>query len=507
MRETRSKLKIAADIERLNRLVEILREKQDRFRLALYKPHEKQQEFHRHPAQIRLITSGNRFGKSTAMIVEAIAYCLGERSWEKEEKYREIKSAPNRVLLVCQDFSNILEQTLLPKIFQFLPSDALLPGRQGVRIMHGNTPASFHFKNGSLLKLASFEQDVQKLEGADWDYIGIDEEIPRDHYIAARRGIIDRRGRIALAVTSVSPVSAWMYDELFIRADGKRIATFGGTSYDNPYIPADEIKEFEHSLTPEERISRIQGGFMQWAGRVYPEFDRATHVFDFDKWFSTPEQRAMFDSWPKGQVIDPHDRKPIAMGWFAINPRGDMIFFKEWPESDFFSYRTPHNLEGYVEIIRNIEKNIRGPMCWRIIDPNFGRSKKFGDEESVEDQFARFGLRYDSRVNDDIPAGHLAVKQYLYFDRAKPIDELFNRPKLYIEQGCTNMIRAFLQYTWQKRKTEDRKGLTERPEEKYKDFVDLARYAIMSSPKYIDRQQSRMQAQAERARIKTSWGR
>ena len=94
------------------------------------------------------------------------------------------------------------------------------------------------------------------------------------------------------------------------------------------------------------------------------------------------------------------------------------------------------------------------------------------------------GLTFKDGI-DALEAGHLAVREWLYYDTAES-GEIIVQPKLFFCDNCTNTILGMSRYSRKDVTTpsgdeKDKVG----PQEKWKDFCDVIRYFRMSNPKYI----------------------
>lgn len=459
-----------------------------RSRHELYRPaNEKILAFHQSKAKIRLICGSNRSSKTTSGIAEAIFYALGTRPFDQSRA----SDPPTKILIVAQDFTNAVIQTIHPKLMSMIPDGALMETPLGIRYMHSGIPTSYHFKNGSFIKLGSSEQEMVKFEGSDWDLVVFDETPRREIYIACLRGTIDRGGRIVFAMTPESSLATWVYDDIYTQA-GSNPDIFQVTVsiYENPYLGKEEIEFFKASLTPEEQEARIYGRFKTLIGRVYPQYDPSIHCIDPQDILSRKNEKgiSIFDTYPKGLAIDPADRKPFAMLWFALSPQEEIIIYREWPETDFFRTAPLGSIEDYAELIRSIEKETPGgsdTIHWRLMDPNYGIARSVISNSSIVNAFKNYELFFDTDINDDLHEGHHAVRSRLTYDKSKPISEL-NRPKLYFFKGLNNLHHALTRYIWDTRRMEEERGVTERVKEKVKDFVDPLRYICAKDLIYLD---------------------
>lgn len=175
---------------------------------------------------------------------------------------------------------------------------------------------------------------------------------------------------------------------------------------------------------------------------------------------------------------DPADRKPFAMAWFAVTPRDHYILFEEWPKTEFVRQRSSDKgVSEYCSIIKAIEdgdNSTERPLknvFWRIMDPSFGKSKSAATGRTLQDDFALQGLWFDCTVDNDIPSGHLAVKE-----RLKDPATLFFTP------NCKNLIQAMLRYAHEEYRRDEPLRVKEKPKEDYKDFADVVRYLVKYDP-------------------------
>lgn len=480
MQETKTKYSLNSTIEKYKKLEQLRDEAKRRLgkmKLELYEPHPGQKKFHEAKEKIRICLTGNRWGKTEALVAEALSYAIGYRPWDGTKT----RTPPNKILICVPTFSAILEY-IVPKFDRLEPEGLRLSGREGVRYLHSSIPGSYHYRNGSMIAFGSYQQEIAHFQGRDWDAVFLDETCPKEIFDILMMRVVDRKGRIHMTLTPENMGAAWIFDDLYSMA-GEDIDIFQitGTSYDNPHIPHDELKNTEARLSPEEREAKIYGRFKHLMGRVFPEYDKDIHCLDLSSIKGLEEL-------PKGVVIDPHDRKPFAMAWFAVTPQNDIIFLEEWPDDNFLDHKIPHSFEEYVRVIQAIEERLpggQGTIQWRLMDPNFGRSKKAISGRSVEEEFEMYGLYFDTRIEDDVTTGHLSIRKRLAYDKAIPKSEL-NRPHLYFRNGLQNFHKSFLNYIYDHRKMEEDKGVTERPKEKYKDFIDLVRYTCMFDPMWLD---------------------
>jgi len=232
-------------------------------------------------------------------------------------------------------------------------------------------------------------------------------------------------------------------------------------------LSEENIAEFERGMPEEYRETMLHGHFFHLKGAVYKEFCDE-HVKDF-----------VYDGKnPVICVLDPHDRVPHHVIWASIDRDDDIFIDYEW---------TGHvELDDLARKIVEIEKARGYNMKRRLIDPNFGRKPaKVGTNLNVMKELARNGCGF-YEANDNIELGHMMVRDYLHFDRKKPVS-IINKPKLYFSRDRTpQTIRSMrnLQYEEWAGKTAEEKDPKEVEKDKENHGADCVRYLLIGRPKY-----------------------
>lgn len=458
-------------VKTLLKLEELRRIKEDRERaraLENYRPHPKQSLFHENCDKFYcMFVGGNQSGKTTAGLCDDIADALGYEPWSGKKRHRD---PPLNIVIGAPDYPNFVGNVIIPKLMQYLPKDAI----EHIEKIQGKYINKILLKNGSVFSFMTYEQDPIKWEGSTNDIVHFDEPPPREHYIAALRGLIARRGRMKFTFTAIA--QGWIKDELIDQADPKDIFTTHVRIFDNPYLTDEFRKLYLNQLDPDELRARAEGDFMHLGGQIYKSFDKSKQVIpesDFD-----PTQ------YPCGLVMDPHDRKPFMLAWFAVMPEGEIVFFKEWPDWDLFHKIKSHEntVQDYIDLIKQTEDElgIADNMVWRFMDPNSGKARNAAIQKgantgdgSFSDLFALQELYFDTDVVDNLAYGHKMVKDYL------------RENKLFFTSNLVSLPNAMVNYRWDEFKM-SAKGIKEVPEEKYKDPADCVRYAVVKEPSFVD---------------------
>lgn len=447
--------------------------------LERYVPSSKQEEFHLSSAPIRLFVAANGCGKTTCMVAETIAHALGYQPWNNEV----VSTPPQRCLIVGRDFTHSLQDDIDDKLTgskRLLPEGAI---HSRERLANGKVH-KFNLKNGSSIKLMSYEQDPMAFEGSDWDFVGLNEPPPKSIWAGVSRGRAKAGGKIVLAMTPIGAESAWIYDDIFLKGGTGHIDIINATLEDS--FMSDEEKEvFKATIDPDEYEARVHGRFRFLMGRIYKQFQPDIHVL------TGPRKHEILSmvadpKIPKGMVMDPHDRKPFFLAWFLITPANEMVFFHEWPEGRWQDLkRCDWAVPDYVQYINSFEERRGFTPVWRVADPNSAVKRSVITDETICDVFIKNGVYFVTDIPDDLADGHLAVKDRLRWDDTKQFG-VDNKPTLFILDECQNLYDGFLKYAWDDRTRDFGRTLKEKPSEYMKDPMDCVRYACVLGCNYFN---------------------
>lgn len=301
--------------EQLVSLARLLEEQERAYsgnKLELYKPHDKQLPFHKSDKMIRLMVSGNRGGKTLSSVVEAIWLSLGIHPYHP-------RSVPCKGKFYGESFAAINE-IIIPKFNEWLPMSFLHAKKPYTKNQMGQI-IGFNFSNGSVIRVGSYDQQYEKSEGTDYDFIAFDEPPPRELYISNLRATIDRGGIMWFSMTPLK--EPWIFDELWtpgINGEKPYIDCFSWSSDQNPYLNKDALDKFLSELSDSEKEVRFHGRFAKLQGVVIDTYDPTLsdiEPFDLDENYSIYEG------------IDPHARKPNGCLWKAIDKDGFRFVVRE----------------------------------------------------------------------------------------------------------------------------------------------------------------------------------
>lgn len=440
-------------------------------------------------ANIILLFGGNRAGKTTPVSYKVL----------KKGLARKLK------IWVCGETFADSVAIQQKKISDLVPKAQVKYGTYDD--INGYTNRKLLLKNGTMYTFKSYDQGRTAFQSDDIDLIWCDEEPPLDIIKEIKMRLIDRNGQLIISMTSLKGITdliASLYEdcdvlesryaplvkkELPVIAQKESVKIFFLWTTDNIHINQERLMEEVVLMGESDILSRIYGLPTNLAGKIYMSFNRDVHVIPLDDVPTTGNQL-----W---HVLDPHDRKPWAMGWYLVNKNGSIYCVDEYPNQAFndMSY-DDKTYEDYAIVIRHKEEMIRklfnvGGQVRRIIDPNFG-NKTVQKAERVDGQskttpvkeLAKLGLKYRDAV-DALEEGHLAVRKALHW--AKKDGMYIVRPEIYFADNVKNHILHLTRYS---RKdiignngdVKDKVGV----QDKYKDFADLVRYLKMANPHWIE---------------------
>jgi len=160
----------------------------------------------------------------------------------------------------------------------FIPDREIEEWRQGDQILK--------LKNGSIIGFKSAESGRRKYQGAEKNWVHMDEEHPEDIYdeIGIRVGRTPLK--IFITATLLPPEGqiggvSWSFPKIIQPAKEGRldyVGLFGASIYDNPHIPILEIERLEAKYPPGsvQRRIRLNGEMLPGMGgsRAYTNFNR-----------------------------------------------------------------------------------------------------------------------------------------------------------------------------------------------------------------------------------------
>lgn len=444
-----------------------------------FKPLKYQEPWFAADEEIRPVVAPNQQGKTTWGAIESISGCIGDRpiALGGNDRARPLRNSKKgyRALVAGESF-DALRDNVLPKFNEFI-SPGMLMG-QPKKNAEG-FPYLWRFQSGAEMVLMSYQQEVSVFEGAVWDRAWFDEPPPQAIFNAVRRGLMARQGRTDLSLTPLK--EAWLLDELLIPGRDEESPLFGAVaifpeidihsncSACNPgvgILPHDRILTFLALVPPAERAAREFGTFSAVADLEFAYVTSDTHV--------VPDIDVKRFGWPVVEVVDPAMKRPLHVGWFAVDPDENWYWFH--------AAQVPN--DGFQRMVKDIQNHRRfvGRQPDRAIMDRRGGKHRI-DADLQHDWFMKFhaaGILYEESVDTHVQTLH---------DWMRPTYNPMNGdkavPKLRICQSVADMVKgplwAFRRFVWvadptkRDRRVYDQTG---------KDWVDLAMYLRAADLKY-----------------------
>lgn len=457
-----------------------------KFGLVYYRPHPKQDAFHRNADfRFRLLRSGNRFGKSDCGVSEDLAFALGERPWYPKgdpARFVGIPEHSTKGLVIAADSDKVDEiftgdgsRGHIGKIWKKIPKDLIIgtPKKNSagtivsirIKSLHGESVIDFDTR-------AAFKTNPMGAESSDYDWVHVDEPIEEAHWKAVFRGLTDRGGKAWFTCTLIE--QPWINDFFFPSIEAQREDSYievrngrklrwviTGSMFDNPYLTEDDINDYLETLTEDEKQCRIHGIPLHLSGLVHKAFDYSKHVLT-----SLPLGWQDYHLPPKDYTIswalDPHPRTPSAVLFCAVSPQGRRYYYDE-------IYDVLNNEKLAQEILRRTQ----GYFVWtKLSDPSaWIKDERF---QTVQiDDLERFGLYGIEKGSKDL-SRCIRVCNY----------NLEQPDTMYFSPNLRRFLWEINRYSW----ANDPKGTPlDKPVDKDDHMIENWHRLELDGPIYIDR--------------------
>lgn len=436
-----------------------------------YKPHEKQAIFHKSLKKKKLYIGGNRSGKTTGGVTEAIWRATNTHPWRPDLN----ALGPTRGRVIAVDFVNGVEKIIFPQYKQWLYPSALRGGSW--EDAYDKTLRTLNFSNGSFIEFMSYDQDLDKFAGTSRHWVHFDEEPPQSIYIENMARLIDTDGDFWITMTPVEGMT-WVYDDLYEpnadNPDGT-VEIIEINTTENPYLTENAIKSFSDSVDDDEKQARLQGKFVQLGGRIYKNFDPnpgGLHVLKEP--IDNPKQR--FKDWLWIVSLDHGLNNPTSVHWSAVNREGFIITFEE-------HYKKEWTIDQHAAKIHEINRRLGRVPDLYVADPSI-QNRNAVSGTSIHEEYIKHGIAF-TLGNNDVKAGIIRVKRYLNPTSKINPDNKLPLPKWQCTPNCSNLIWELKRYRW---KTYSNKKLNynnnafDEPHKKDDHACDDIRYLIMTRP-------------------------
>lgn len=369
---------------------------------------------------------GNRSGKTTMGVKEDV--------WVATNTHPFVKPpVPNRGRIGVTDFK-VLEQVIWPKIAETLPWDMVADTIKGAK----GLITGVYFKNGSFFDIMSYEQMPMKWESVDLDWVHFDEPPPLNIWRATRARLIDRDGRVWFTLTPLE--EPWLYDEVWEQCGLN--PRYWGMMLDtrkNPYLSRKAVNTFVDEIAEDEYEARVEGKFKHLVGRVFKQYtDEFPYVIPDDYIELKPY-------WPRLLVLDPHEKTPWALEWYAYDEENDTIF-----RYDEYRHDPTDGIEAFGNVIRNKEMTHNAiPADHMRVGDTYGQKAVYNQGgDSLYDLIDRItGYRFRSADKSDQDS---RIWDMINRYRINPIT---NMPRFVNFQRCVTARKETMSYVWDRHRT------------------------------------------------------
>jgi PBSX family phage terminase large subunit len=362
--------------------------------------------------RFRVVCCGRRFGKTTMAIEEIIACAVSK----KERQIAYIAPTYQQARDIAWEMLKNRCRPIASNINESRLEIELKTQDDGI----------------SKIYLRGWES-IEGLRGQRFDFLVIDEvAMMRNFWLnwheVLRPTLTDTRGQTLFIST---PKGFNHFYDLYTTKD-EDYTSFHFTTYDNPFIPKDEIDKAKEEI-PEDRFSQeYLADFRKTEGLVYKEFKRDLHIVK-----TIPEQFA--------QVI-------AGLDFGYTNPYALLVIGVDKDNHYWVTNEKYETGKTTAEIIGNI-KNF--PQISRVYpDP--------AEPDRIE-EIKRAGINC-MEVNKDIVAGIDHVR------------ELFKNNRIHIHERCVNLIGELETYSYEDGKPD--KNAPEKPIKEADHCVDSLRYSL-----------------------------
>jgi phage terminase large subunit-like protein len=398
-----------------------------------YKPYGAQLPFHQSDSFGRILTAGNRAGKTDAMVVEFIHLASNTDPFKPRPKHWA--PGPIQLRIISVDIAKGVEQILLPKFQRWMTPSMLVDG-SWEKSWNKNS-LILTFSNGSTIDFLTYSMTLDKHAGVPRHAIGFDEEPPRDIFNEGLMRLMDYDGYWIISATPVNGMD-WIFDLLVEPSqagDLPSVKVFELDASQNPHLMAGQDRsKFQIGMDKEERQIRGEGKYIARSGLVFPKFKDNLDKYVLDE---APDILAYVrGGWQIYSTVDHGWNNPTAWYWIAVNRMGDCVVFAEHYASE-------------MTVAEHAQKVLANEASWHVKEENVIRSGDPAMKQtsgitgtSVISTYADCGVYIGvDTIPHDVGIGVEKLQQYLRLG-----DDGY--PKLRISPNCPHLIRELKKLRW-----------------------------------------------------------
>lgn len=244
-----------------------------------FEPHsDSQRDFFEARTKVVAAFAGNRFGKTTSLVVRSLIDCVDRDCLPGRLRPYKSFDAPVHGWIVCPTTDKMYD-SLIPAFQKWCPQAQLLGGQWA-----GSKGGAWSkerrmitFRNGSTLSFKTYEQHESTLGGADLHFVGYDEPPPLRHREECATRLAGHDASYEMfAMTPLKTNTGWIRREIFKQREAPDITVIRGSMHDNPTLAKGTVEWLLNSVYSNDlwRRAREFGDFVDVGGLIYPDFDR-----------------------------------------------------------------------------------------------------------------------------------------------------------------------------------------------------------------------------------------
>ena len=229
--------------------------------------HSKQAEFIAWDGDEAWVITGNRWGKTDALVFRAVCQANGYNPLTNE-----LYQTPQNIWIVGLDFP-MVRDILVPKFKKQMPELGMKWSEEIASWDFNKTDLIARLFNGSEVGFKSSDSGIEKFRGAGKDLICFDEETQKEVYSEASiRVEAGRKLRIRGSMTP-DPFKGltWTYKNILKnevrQADPKNLRIWTGATSENPGLSESVIDRLKSNMEEWEQEVRIYGNYALGLGR------------------------------------------------------------------------------------------------------------------------------------------------------------------------------------------------------------------------------------------------
>lgn len=224
------------------------------------------------------------------------------------------------------------------------------------------------------------------------------------------------------------------------------------TSYDNPFVPKEELDKAKQELDPDVFAQEYLAEFRKFSGLVFKDFSRDKHVI---------EPIELPNNWTFYRAIDFGWIHPTAVLFVALSDKGTLYIYDE-----IYEPRIP---------TPDLAEMIKQKSLGRMFTQTIGDSAQQADIAEL----SIYGIPTVPvrKVSDTTNERFVAYK-------IRKITEKLRTDKLKIFKNCENTICEFENYRY--KEVQDASGVKEVPVKLNDHCIDALSYLIVSLPERLD---------------------